>query len=172
MEKKDKENLEKKQIRRKSTSKKTVSTKTTKIGKAEYINQITGEVETFNVIEEHDQDFNFEKIWLGHLLESLEVLGNAKIKVLNYLLANKNSDNQIIATQRSIANNVGVSLPVVNETLKKLTVANAIKKVSSGVIMLNPEIVFKGKHNKRMNILLKYSKSETIENIEENKKEI
>jgi len=155
---------EKNQKRRKAPSKKTVSTKATKIGKAEYINQKTGEVEQFNVIEEHDQDFNFQKIWLGHLLESLDVLGNAKIKVLNYLLANKNSDNQIIGTQRAIAKGVGVSLPVVNETLKKLKAVDAIKTVQTGVLMLNPEIVFQGKHSKRMNILLKYTKSETIEN--------
>ena len=142
----------------------TTNSKITKIGTTEYINKDTGEIETFNVIEEHDQDFNFEKIWLGHLLESLSVLGNAKIKVLNYLLANKNSDNQIIGTQRVIAKGVGVSLPVVNETIQRLVEANAIKKVSSGVLMLNPEIIFKGKHKKRMNILLKYTKSEIIDN--------
>jgi 23S rRNA A1618 N6-methylase RlmF len=162
MEDKEKKQLEKNQKRRKAPSKKTVSSKVTRIGKARYTNEF-GEVETFNVIEEHDQDFNFQKIWLGHLLESLDVLGNAKIKVLNYLLANKNSDNQIIGTQRAIAQGVGVSVPVVNETIKKLKEVNAIKQVSSGVLMLNPEIVFQGKHSKRMNILLKYSKTETLE---------
>lgn len=143
--------------------KKTTNKKTTRIGKAEYINRETGLIEQFNVIEEHDQDFNFQKIWLGHLLESLDVLGNAKIKVLNYLLANKNRDNQIIGTQRAIAEGVGVSLPVVNATIKKLKEVNAIKKVSSGVLMLNPGVVFQGGHSKRMNILLKYTNTETID---------
>ena len=164
----EKKAAEKNQKRRKSPTKKTVSTKATRIGKAEYINKKTGEIEQFNVIEEHDQDFNFQKIWLGHLLESLDVLGNAKIKVLNYLLANKNSDNQIIGTQRAIAKGVGVSLPVVNETLKKLKEVNAVKQVQTGVLMLNPEIVFQGKHSKRMNILLKYTKSETLDHNNEN----
>lgn len=154
----------KNQKRRKAPSKKTVSSKITRVGKAEYLNQKTGEIEQFNVIEEHDQDFNFQKIWLGHLLESLDVLGNAKIKVLNYLLANKNSENQVIGTQRAIALDVGVSVPVVNETIKKLKDVNAIKQISSGVLMLNPEIVFNGKHSKRMNILLKYTKAEIIDN--------
>jgi len=167
MEDKKKTKLAENQKRRKKPSKKTVSTKSTKIATTQYINKETGELETFNVIEEHDQDFNFEKIWLGHLLESLEVLGNAKIKVLNYLLANKNNENQIIGTQRVIAKGVGVSLPVVNETIKKLVEAKAIKKVSSGVLMLNPEIIFKGQHKKRMNILLKYTKSEILENDED-----
>lgn len=171
MNNEEKNKLEKNQKRRKKPSKKT-STKLTTIGKQKFINNETGEVETFNVIEEHDQDFNFEKIWLGHLLDSLEVLGNAKIKVLNHLLAIKNNDNQIIATQRSISEKVGVSLPVVNETIKKLVAAKAIKKVSSGVLMLNPEIIFKGNHNKRMNILLRYSKTETIEGQAEEKKDV
>lgn len=168
MEKSEKTKLANNQKRREKAAQnkptKTTSKKTTKIGTAEYLNQATGEIEQFNIIEEHDQDFNFEKIWLGHLLQSLDVLGNAKIKVLNYLLANKNSDNQIIATQRVLAEKVGVSLPVVNETIKKLVDSNAISKVSSGVLMLNPEVVFKGNHKKRMNILLRYNKVNTFEN--------
>jgi len=173
MEKSEKTKLANNQKRREKAAKtkpsKTTSKKITKVGTAEYLNQATGEIEQFNIIEEHDQDFNFEKIWLGHLLQSLDVLGNAKIKVLNYLLANKNSDNQIIATQRVLAEKVGVSLPVVNETIKKLVDSNAISKVSSGVLMLNPEVVFKGNHKKRMNILLRYNKSNTFENESENK---
>lgn len=171
MEKSEKTKLAKNQKRREKAAKpkKTTSKKITKVGTAEYLNQATGEIEQFNIIEEHDQDFNFEKIWLGHLLQSLDVLGNAKIKVLNYLLANKNSDNQIIATQRVLAERVGVSLPVVNETIKKLVDSNAISKVSSGVLMLNPEIVFRGNHKKRMNVLLRYNKINTFEN--ENKDE-
>tara|TARA_R110001592_G_C13113800_1_gene745198 strand:- start:913 stop:1428 length:516 start_codon:yes stop_codon:yes gene_type:complete len=165
MKNEEKTKLEKNQKRRsKAVKSNSVSLKITKIGKANYVNSETGEIETFNVIEENDQDFNFQKIWLGHLLESLNVLGNAKIKVLNYLLANKNSENQIIGTQRAIALGVGVSVPVVNETIKKLKEVNAIKQVSNGVLMLNPEIIFQGKHSKRMNILLKYTKTEIIEN--------
>ena len=79
------------------------NSKITKIGTTEYINKDTGEIETFNVIEEHDQDFNFEKIWLGHLLESLSVLGNAKIKVLNYLLANKMKHDAVLYVSKDDA---------------------------------------------------------------------
>lgn len=160
----DKKKEAAKQKKRKPT--KSTSKKLTTVGQAQYLNQRTGELETFNVIEEHNQDFNFEKIWLGHLLESLDVLGNAKIKVLNYFLAHKNSENQIIGTQRALAKLVGVSVPVVSETIQKLKQVNAIKHVSSGVLMLNPEIIFQGKHAKRMNILLKYTNTETFDNEE------
>ena len=144
-------------------TKKTVKSKQITIGKAQYANQETGEIETFDVIEEKDVDFNFQKIWLGHLLESLDIIGNKKIKVLNYLLKTKNNENIVIGTQRAIAEKSGVSLPVVNETIKALKAINAIRSVSSGVLMLNPDIVFKGGNSKRMSILLKYSRVNEIE---------
>ncbi len=147
----------------KSTGRKSTSTKQTTIGKAEYINKETGEVETFNVISEYDQDFNFQKIWLTHLLDSLDILGGAKVKVLKYLLDKKNGDNQIIGTQRAIAKDVGVSLPIVNQTIGALVNVDALKKVSNGVLMLNPDFIFKGSKSRRMNILLRYNKIETIE---------
>lgn len=136
----------------KSTSKKQVI-----VGKQDYVNPNTGEVETFNVINTYDTDFNFEKIWLSHILESLEVIGNQKIKVLNWLLANKNSENQIIATQRTIAEKSKVSYPVVNQTIKALLATNALKLTQAGVYMLNPEFMFKGHNSKRMNLLLRFN---------------
>jgi len=158
-------------VKTKTNKQKTTSKKQVTIGKAEYINSLTGEVEEFDVIDQKDQDFNFQKIWLGHLLESLNVIGGAKIKVLNYILANKNSENQVIGTQRAMAREIGVSLPVVNETLKLLIESKAIKKVSSGVLMLNPEIIFKGSHSRRMSIMLRYTKTETIEQEQEKQQE-
>jgi len=151
-------------ITEKKSKKQTTKSKAVTIGKAEYINQETGLVETFNVITERDVDFNFQKIWLGHLLESLDIIGNKKIKVLNYLLKEKNSENLVIATQRSIAEGAGVSLPIVNETIKALKDINALKIKQQGVLMLNPDIVFKGGNQRRMNILLKYENVKELEN--------
>lgn len=133
------------------------------VGSEEYINSKTGEVEKFNVVKQYDQDFNFQKLWLGHILESLDIIGNKKIKVLNWLLANKDNNNQVIGTQRVIAKKANVSLQLVNETLKMLQLSNLLKKKQQGVYILNPEVIFQGSNSKRMNILLKYSQVETIE---------
>jgi len=141
----------------------TTTKKQVVIGKQEYLNHQTGEVEQFNVINTYDTDFNFEKIWLSHILESLEVIGNQKIKVLNWLLNNKNSDNQIIATQRIISEKSGVSYPVVNQTIKSLMDCKAIKSQQKGVYMLNPDFMFKGHNKKRMNLLLRFNQIEDIE---------
>lgn len=131
----------------------------TVIGKQEYINPETGELELFNVVSQKSGDFNFEKIWIGHLLEALNVLGNKKVLVLQWMLKNKDNKNQIIGTHRGIAEDCKVSLPVVTETFKLLMEINAIKKVQNGVYLLNPEIVFKGSGEQRMNILLRYEKT-------------
>lgn len=147
----------------KGKKKPTVRQKQITIGKQEYLNTETGVVEEFQVLKTQDVDFNFEKVWLTHLLEALDIVGNKKVKVLTWLLDNKNSDNHIIGTQRSIAEMANVSTPIVNETLRLLTGINAIKKVNSGVYQLNPDVIFKGGYNKRMNILLQYEKIEEIE---------
>lgn len=147
----------------KKSSKKTTTKKQVVIGKQQFINKDTGEVEDFNIINTYDTDFNFEKIWLSHILESLEVIGNQKIKVLNWLLKNKNTDNQIIATQRIIAEKSGVSYPVVNQTIKSLMDSKALKSLQTGVYMLNPDFMFKGHNRKRMNLLLRFNEIEEIE---------
>ena len=144
-------------------TKKTTSKKQIVVAQKRYINSETNEVETFNVVDQYDQDFNFDKLWLGHILDSLDVIGNQKIKVLNWLLANKDTQNQIIGTQRIIAEKTNVSVPTVNQTIQMLERSNLLKKVQTGVYLLNPEIVFKGSHQKRMSILLRYTKTDTIE---------
>lgn len=141
----------------------TTTKKQVVIGKQEYLNHQTGEVEQFNVINTYDTDFNFEKIWLSHILDSLEIIGNKKIKVLNWLLENKNNDNLIIATHRKIAEKSNVSYPIVNQTMKALVASNALKKQQDGVYMLNPDFMFKGHNKKRMNLLLRFNQIEDIE---------
>lgn len=134
--------------------------KQTVIGKQQYINTETGQIESFNIISQRSGDFNFEKIWIGHLLEALNALGNKKVIVLQWIFKNKDNNNQIIGTHRYIAETCGVSLPVVTETFKLLMNINAIKKVQNGVYLLSPDILFKGSGEKRMNILLKYEELE------------
>lgn len=133
------------------------------VGTEEYVNKETGEMIQTQTVKMESRDFNFEKLWLVHILESLEAVGNQKIKVMNTLLEIKNSDNMIIATQRALAEKAQVGLNTVNETLNILIDTNFIRKVQSGVYMINPDIMFKGTKNNRMNILLEYSKPDPME---------
>lgn len=125
------------------------------VGGETYINQRTGEiVETQTVIR--GGDFDFHKIWLGHVLDAIDQVGNVKIRVLNHILRNMDGQNRYIGTITSIAADVGVSARTVGELLRRLEEADFIVRVQSGVIRVNPKGLFKGGSNKRMNVLIKY----------------
>lgn len=130
--------------------------KTRVIGEEDYINSKTGEVQTFNVVEIQDVDANFEKLWLGHILTAIDEIGNAKMKILNYILENRErSNNSLIITIVELAEKTGVSRPTVTTTLQTLEKHGIIKR-RTGAVILNPDVVFKGRHNHRMNVLYKY----------------
>lgn len=135
------------------------SKKVKTIGKEQYINKSTGEVEEFNVISIQDKDFNFEKIWLSHLISSIDVLTNKKTKIALYILENKiNSENIFFGTIRSIAKETKTSINTVKDTLKILRINNLISIAQQGVYRVNPDIIFKGSNQQRLNILQKYIK--------------
>ncbi len=142
-----------------SDNKKKTSTMTKKsrvVGTQTYINQSTGELIDMKVIESENTDFNFEKIWLSHILQALDCLGSKKINVVSWLLKNKDRGNLIIATQRKIAESCNVSLQTVTDVMRILMKADVIKMEQQGVYMLNPNVVFKGKNQQRMNVLIRY----------------
>lgn len=136
--------------------KKTTSKKVKVIGTQTYINAETKEVCEMQVISIEDRDFNFEKIWLGFILEALELIGNQKIKVLDHLLKNKNADNIVIKTQRQIAKEIGVSFRTVSITMTRLLEAGFIEKIQGGAYQISPDVIFKGSHQKRMKVLMDF----------------
>lgn len=130
--------------------------RTTVIGTKDYVDAETGVVETFNVITTSEKDFNFQKLWLGHILEAIQEIGNAKMQVLMYLINNREkANNMIVKTTQEIAELTGISKKTVIETLKILEQHKIIKR-KTGVVVLNPDVIFKGSPQKRMSILLQY----------------
>lgn len=135
----------------KSTKKKTII-----IGEKTYIDEETGESQTFNVVNIEDVDSDFDKIWLGHILSAIEEIGTAKVRILSYILENREkANNSLIITTRELANATNTSLDTVSKTLKALEKNDIIKR-KVGSIMLCPNAIFKGKHKNRMNILYQY----------------
>ena len=72
------------------------------VGAVEYINKETGELEVMQTVKMESRDFNFDKIWILHVLESLDAIGNQKIKVMNALIKLKDINNQIVTCCNSI----------------------------------------------------------------------
>ena len=121
------------------------------VGKQAYIDQETGEMNEVQVIDIEERDANFHKIWLSHILNSIDLIG---------ILDNIDSENQLIMTQRKIAKNSGISLYTVSETLKVLMDSNFLQKINSGAYRVNPNVLWKGGKSARMNILFKYHQNE------------
>src|SRR5699024_2728805 len=116
----------------------------------------TGEKETMQVTNIEERDANFHKIWLGHMLESLDMIGNQKIRVAMFIMENINKENELIMTYRVIAEKTNTSLQTVSETMKALQES----KIRNGYYRVKPDVIFKGGRNDRMNVLLRYSKGE------------
>ena len=56
------------------------------IGHEQWKNPHTGEVEDFQVVRTEDRDFNFHKVWLQSIINSIDLIGNQKdqISLLDY----------------------------------------------------------------------------------------
>lgn len=126
------------------------------IGHETYIKQETGELAEMQVVQIEERDANFHKLWLGHILQSIDLIGNQKTKLAFWILDNLNSENQLIMTQRKIAEKSGISYQTVSLTLKALTESNFLIKINSGAYRVNPDVLFKGGKNDRLNVLLQY----------------
>lgn len=126
------------------------------IGTQEYINKDTGEINTMQVVSIEERDANFHKIWLEHIIHSLDIIGNKKVKFAFWLLNNMNSENQITMTIRQMAEKSNTSLDTVARTIKALMESDFLIRINIGVYQINPNVIFKGGKENRLNILIQY----------------
>lgn len=141
------------------------------IGTETYINQATGEINEMQVIDIEERDANFHKLWLGHILNSIDLIGNQKTKLAFWILDNLDSNNLLPMTQRQISDKSGISYQTVNRTLKALIESDFLQYVNWGCYRVNPEVLFKGGKNARMNVLIKYKDVEQKELIKDSENE-
>ncbi len=137
------------------------------IGREQRINPYTGETEDFEVVSVEDRDFNFHKVWLESIITSMELLGNQKTKLAFWIIGNLNKENQLVMTQRQIADKSGISLKTVSVTMKALLDSNFLRKINSGAYCVNPDVLFKGTRTGRMNVLIQYNSLEQMQKAKE-----
>lgn len=128
----------------------------------EWTNVNTGETKPFAVInKEINGDTNWWKLWVTDLLATLGLIGNVKIKVLMYIMDNINPyDNTFGGTIREIAEGSKTSNTTVQRVLKILIdEANFLVKVRTGTYQINPNVLAKGSHKKRVGLMVQYDKS-------------
>lgn len=128
-------------------------------GTRRLIDSDTGEIIETQVVERSlsPGDSGFHKVWLGHILELVQEVGNAKMQVLVWLLKQADGQNQVQATMRQIAEGSGVGVATVERLMQALVKANVITRAFRyGPWRLNPDVIFRGDHKQRMNVLIKY----------------
>ena len=127
------------------------------IGTDTYIKQSTGELKEMQVLSIEERDFNFHKVWLQHILNSIDLIGNQKTKLAFWIIENLNKENQLIMTQRQIAEKTNMSLDTVRLTIKALLESDFLERINIGAYRINPNVVFKGTRTDRLNILIEYT---------------
>lgn len=138
----------------------TTSKKVKVLGIQEFVNTETGELVQMQVTNVEERDFNFAKVWLKNFISTLEMVGNKKTTIAFWIIDNLDKENRLIATTRKIAEETGTSLFTVATTMKILQDADFLRMQQSGVYLVNPNIVYKGTHQSRLNILTQYQSAD------------
>ena len=139
------------------------STKKVKvIGTRKYINQDSGEIEDFQVVNIEERDFNFHKIWLNHIINSLDLIGNQKTRLAFWIVDNLDKENKLTMTYRQISEKSGISYQTVSRTMKSLIESNFLQQINQGAYRINPNIIFKGTRSGRLNVLYQYNSKDKL----------
>lgn len=143
------------------------------IGTEEYINKNTGELQEMQVVSVEDRDFNFHKLWLSHIINSLDLIGNQKTKLAFWIIDHLNRDNQLTMTYRQISKKSGISYQTIARTMQVLIDSNFMVKINTGCYQVNPDVIFKGTRTGRLNVLYQYraTKAEIEQERESNEQE-
>ncbi len=131
--------------------------KTIYTGREVWVNQQTGEVREVDTFEKPVQrDSGFMITYLAEIINMIETLGNKKMQVVKYILANMcKANNTLIITTRELANECGMSTRTVTDTLKLLEEANIIER-RTGAIMVNPKLCNNWRSNKEASMMIRY----------------
>lgn len=141
------------------------------VGYKELVDPATGESYPMqlNIIEE--RDFNFNKVWLQHLVNGIDGIANQKLRLAFWIIDQLDKENKLIMTQRAIAEKSGMSYQTVSRTMRALQEGEPsfLQKINSGAYRVNPEIIFKGSHSNRMGIVYEYHEIERQKKEKKNK---
>ncbi len=122
-----------------------------------YTDNETGEI--IPVIESkiEQRDFNFHKLWLQNMITSMTDITNKKMQLAFWIIEHLNKENQLIYTQRQMAEETGLSRDTVRLTMASLIKSDFLRRINSGCYMVNPNIIFKGNVGARMGLVFDYS---------------
>lgn len=137
----------------------TTSKKQKFIGFKDLVDVTTGEHYPMQVSQIEDRDFNFHKVWLQHLVNSLDGISNQRLRLAFWIIDNLDQENKLVMTQRAIAEKSGMSLNTVIRTMKALQDGDPpfLQKINSGAYRVNPDVIWKGSYSTRMGVIYEYT---------------
>jgi DNA-binding HxlR family transcriptional regulator len=126
------------------------------IGKKKFVDVETNEIQEMQVISVEEHDFNFHKLWLRNILTTLDLISNQKMKLAFWIIEHLDYENKLTYTFRQIQEETGISLDTISRTMKILIECDFIKRKNGGCYIVNPDILYKGNNQTRMNVLIQY----------------
>ncbi|EOH0160529.1 replication/maintenance protein RepL [Campylobacter jejuni] len=139
--------------------------KTTYIGHRTFVDKTTGEVIELEYVEKkvsHTLKKGWRRVYLEQFMEVLTGLysSSKKLDIIEFILENLNSENQLTLTQAQVMKKLGVSSKTIVETYKYLIEVDFMKKQGS-VFVVNPKFVCAfGSDKKNRTIAINYSYDE------------
>ncbi|HED4594487.1 TPA: replication/maintenance protein RepL [Campylobacter jejuni] len=139
--------------------------KTTYVGHRTFVDRDTGEVIELEYVEKkvsHTLPKGWKRVYLENFMEILTGLYSSgkKLDIIEFILENLNSENQLTLTQAQVMKKLGVSSKTIVETYKYLVDMDFMKKKGS-VFVVNPKYVCAfGSDKKNRTIAINYSYDE------------
>lgn len=146
------------------------------LGKRTFKDMTTGEIVEFDYIQkkvQHNMQGGWRRVYLADFLEVLLSIGNAKIKVLEFMLSNLDSNNKLNMTMREVSKRTKISYQTTWDTFKEIEKAGLIKKVGTAWVVMPNFVSTFGSDKKNAKLLTEYMEYEPslFDNVEENKLE-
>lgn len=129
------------------------------------VNPDTGDVYDAERVIKFTNHQNFVKCYIADLVHALSSI-SVKMDVVMFILDNTNYlTNQYLGSVRKTAELTGISYPTVQATFKLLEENNLIKKIATGVYMVNPSMLVKGSETKKHLLIDYYDADDAIKEI-------
>lgn len=133
------------------------------LGKRQLKDMSTGEVIEIDYIQKkvhHDLKGGWRRVYLADFLEVLLSIGNAKIKILEFLLSNLDSNNKLNLTMREVSKRTKISYQTTWNTFKEVERAGLIKKVGTAWVVMPNFVSTFGSDKKNARLLTEYLSDE------------
>lgn len=107
-----------------------------------------------------EKDHGFHKIFLDDFISSLNSIANQKTKIFCWIIGHMKKNNEFQSSYREIAKETKTSYATVAETMETLQKENFLRKRSSGIYIINPDIIFWGTYERRVQVYKAYQEIE------------